>query len=57
MKPAPTTSAPAFDYVIVGGGLQGCLLAHALAWHRPEAAVLMLEQAAELCGNHTWSFH
>jgi lycopene beta-cyclase len=57
MKPASTTAAPAFDYVIVGGGLQGCLLAHALAWHRPEAAVLMLEQAAELCGNHTWSFH
>jgi lycopene beta-cyclase len=49
--------APEFDYCIVGGGLQGCLLAHALVWHRPEAAVLLLEQAAELCGNHTWSFH
>jgi|LakMenEpi03Aug12_release.lakeMendotaPanAssembly.Ray.scaffolds.fasta_scaffold269736_2 lycopene beta-cyclase len=48
---------PAFDYVIVGGGLQGCLLAHALAWHRPEAAVLLVERSAELCGNHTWSFH
>jgi lycopene beta-cyclase len=46
-----------FAAVIVGGGLQGCLLAHALAWHQPEAAVLLLEQAAELCGNHTWSFH
>ncbi len=46
-----------FDYGIVGGGLQGCLLAHALAWHRPEATVLLLERAAELCGNHTWSFH
>ena len=51
------TSAPEFDYCIVGGGLQGCLLAHALAWHRPEATVLLLERAEELCGNHTWSFH
>ena len=37
------TSAPEFDYGIVGGGLQGCLLAHALAWHRPEATVLLLD--------------
>jgi lycopene beta-cyclase len=51
------TSVPEFDYGIVGGGLQGCLVAHALAWHRPEATVLLLEQADELCGNHTWSFH
>jgi len=51
------TSAPEFEYVIVGGGLQGCLLAHALAWHRPEAAVLLVERGRELCGNHTWSFH
>ena len=51
------TPAPAFDYCIVGGGLQGCLLAHALAWHRPEATVLLVERAEHLCGNHTWSFH
>jgi lycopene beta-cyclase len=51
------TPAPAFDYCIVGGGLQGCLLAHALAWHRPEATVLLLERGDTLCGNHTWSFH
>ena len=51
------TSAPEFDYCVVGGGLQGCLLAHALAWHRPEATVLLIERADELCGNHTWSFH
>jgi len=55
--PPEYDDAPEYDYVIVGGGLQGCLLAHALAWHRPEATVLLLEQAAELCGNHTWSFH
>jgi lycopene beta-cyclase len=46
-----------FDHVIVGGGLQGCLLAHAIAHHRPAARVLLVEQGAELCGNHTWSFH
>lgn len=50
-------SAPEFEYAIVGGGLQGCLLAHALAWHRPDAAVLLVERSGELCGNHTWSFH
>jgi lycopene beta-cyclase len=45
------------DYAIVGGGLQGCLAAHALAWHRPEAAVLLVERGSTPCGNHTWSFH
>lgn len=51
------TRASKFDYAIVGGGLQGCLVAHALAWHRPEASVLLVERSRELCGNHTWSFH
>ena len=57
MTVPPIPAAPEFDYCLVGGGLQGCLLAHALAWHRPEATVLLLERADELCGNHTWSFH
>jgi lycopene beta-cyclase len=47
----------AFDYVLVGGGLQGCLLAHALAHHRRDARVLLVERGGDLCGNHTWSFH
>jgi lycopene beta-cyclase len=51
------TPAPEIDFCIVGGGLQGCLLAHALAWHRPDAAVMLVERASALCGNHTWSFH
>jgi len=51
------TPAGPVDYAIVGGGLQGCLLAHALAWHRPDAAVWLIERADEICGNHTWSFH
>jgi lycopene beta-cyclase len=46
-----------FDHVIVGGGLQGCLLAHAIAHHRPAARVLLIERGSDLCGNHTWSFH
>ena len=45
-----------FDHVLVGGGLQGCLLAHAIAHHRPEARVLLVERGNDLCGNHTWSF-
>ena len=45
------------DLVIVGGGLQGCLLAHAYAHHRPAAGVLLVERGRDLCGNHTWSFH
>ncbi|MEO0529149.1 MAG: lycopene beta-cyclase CrtY [Planctomycetota bacterium] len=46
-----------FDYVIVGGGLQGCLVAHALRHRCPDASVLIVERGEELCGNHTWSFH
>jgi len=46
-----------YDLVIVGGGLQGCLLAHAVAHHRPAAGVLLVERGSDLCGNHTWSFH
>ncbi|NDC53290.1 MAG: lycopene cyclase [Planctomycetia bacterium] len=49
--------ATRYDHVIVGGGLQGCLVSHALAHHRPEARVLLVERASDLCGNHTWSFH
>lgn len=51
------SAAPASDYLIVGGGLQGCLLAHALAHHQPESTVVLAERSSELCGNHTWSFH
>jgi lycopene beta-cyclase len=51
------TATNTFDHVIVGGGLQGCLLAHAIAHHQPAARVLLVERANELCGNHTWSFH
>ena len=46
-----------YETVIVGGGLQGCLLVHAIAHHRPDARVLLVERGSDLCGNHTWSFH
>ena len=45
------------DFVIVGGGLQASLLCAALRFHQPAANVLVVERAAEICGNHTWSFH
>jgi lycopene beta-cyclase len=46
-----------FDYVLVGGGLQNALVASALARHRPEARVALVEAAARLGGNHVWCFH
>jgi lycopene beta-cyclase len=42
------------DVAILGGGLAGCLTALAYARHRPEARVVLIEEAAELGGNHTW---
>jgi lycopene beta-cyclase len=47
----------AFDYVIVGGGLQGGLLSLALLARRPGATIAVVERDATLGGNHTWSFH
>jgi len=50
-------TAPVFDYILVGGGLQSGLLALALRHHQPAARVLLVERAWQLAGNHTWSFH
>ncbi|HSH75189.1 MAG TPA: lycopene cyclase family protein, partial [Longimicrobiales bacterium] len=47
----------AFEYVVVGGGLQGGLLALALRHHQPSARVALLERADRLGGNHTWCLH
>jgi len=44
------------DIAIVGGGLAGGLIAHALRVRRPELAVLLVEPGATLGGNHVWSF-
>jgi len=42
-----------FEFAIVGGGLQGALLALALQ----DRKVALVEQGASLGGNHLWSFH
>ena len=44
------------DIAIVGGGLAGGLIALALARHRPELDVRVLERGASIGGNHLWSF-
>jgi lycopene beta-cyclase len=46
-----------FDYIIVGGGLQGGLLVRALTTHQPTARIALFERHSCLGGNHTWSFH
>ena len=45
------------DYLIVGGGLAGGLMALAIRHLQPCAMVTIVEQAERLAGNHTWSFH
>jgi lycopene beta-cyclase len=44
------------DLAIVGGGLAGGLIAHALSRLRPEAHVLLIDGGETLGGNHVWSF-
>ena len=47
----------ASDYIIVGGGLQGGLIALALRHRRPSARVTLVDRGSRPGGNHTWSFH
>ncbi|MCW1384235.1 lycopene beta-cyclase CrtY [Novosphingobium sp. KCTC 2891] len=44
------------DIAILGGGLAGGLIALALARHRPDLSLLLVEQDETLGGNHVWSF-
>ena len=44
------------DIAIVGGGLSGGLAALALAQHRPEISVRLLEAGPRIGGNHRWSW-
>ena len=53
----PPQSEPKFDLILVGAGLANGLIAWRLAQLRPALRILVLEQAAEMGGNHTWSFH
>ena len=45
------------DYIIVGGGLQGGLIALALRHRQPAARVTVIDRGLRPGGNHTWSFH
>ncbi len=49
-------TAPDYDFVIVGGGLAGSLLAWRLKQRRPDLKMCVVEGGAQLGGNHTWSF-
>ena len=51
------TDSDAFDVVLVGGGLQNCLIALALLDARPATRLLLLERDDRIGGNHTWCFH
>ena len=44
------------DIAIIGGGLSGGLIALALAQHRPEVRVRLIEAGPVLGGNHRWSW-
>lgn len=45
------------DYVIVGGGLAGGLIALAVRHFNPRARVTVIERSDRPAGNHTWAFH
>lgn len=53
----PRHSEPTFDLILVGAGLANGLIAWRLQQQRPALRILVLEQAVEMGGNHTWSFH
>ena len=45
------------DYVIVGGGLAGGLIALAVRQVQPAATITIVERDNRPGGNHTWAFH
>ncbi len=53
--PSPSPHTP--RVLLVGGGLQSALIALTVLEARPAADLLLLERAARIGGNHTWSFH
>ena len=50
-------SSNAYDYVLVGGGLQNALVALAVLARTPEARIALIEEGSSIGGNHTWCFH
>ena len=60
MRPAGTNAtlnAKPYDLILAGGGLANGLIAWRLRTARPDLRILLLEQDAQIGGNHTWSFH
>ena len=57
----PATSLKAhcmmLDLILVGGGLANGLIAWRLNMLHPHLRILLVEQAATLGGNHTWSYY
>ncbi len=51
----PANDSTFFDILIVGGGLSAGLIALALARHRPDVSVAIVEAGETFGGNHTWS--
>ncbi len=50
------TTGPEHDFLIVGGGLAGSLLAWRLKQQKPDLRICLIEGGSQLGGNHTWSF-
>jgi len=49
-------SDTAVDLAIVGGGLAGGLIAHAVHRERPELRIVLVESGKTIGGNHRWSW-
>lgn len=43
--------------MLVGGGLQNCLIALAVLKAQPHVRIVLIERSRALAGNHTWCFH
>lgn len=50
-------NAAQFDYLLLGGGLQACLIVLAVRQRRPQASIAVIEAGPTLAGNHTWCLH
>ena len=50
-------TSEAFDYLLIGGGLQNALIALSVLKLHPDARVCVVEREATLGGNHLWCFH
>ncbi|MBI5609107.1 MAG: lycopene beta-cyclase CrtY [Deltaproteobacteria bacterium] len=49
--------ATPFDFLLLGGGLQACLIILAVRQRQPMASIAVIEAGERLAGNHTWCLH